>query len=187
MSYTSPSRLLGNIFSNLSTELQTAMGQGNDLPKRHFIQRPVDNGTYILPLKQSFIKDARLMPGTRCMLALLVGWAGHGRGLQLTQARIAKHLGRSVRQVYRYLKDAADNGYLTYNYTKTRIGMITGISVFLRLDRLKPKKKERPGKVVNQARTQESDTNATSFNSYVYDDELEKKLKSFELAMSNSL
>jgi len=49
------------------------------VPRRYFFQRPEDKGSYVLPLRQSFIKDARLMPGTRIMLALLVGWAGTGR------------------------------------------------------------------------------------------------------------
>ena len=131
------------------------MGEGSDQPARKFTQRPEDNGSFILPLKQSFMKNARLMPGTRCMIALLVGWAGKGRDLSITQATLAKHLGRSVRQVYRYLKDAAEEGYLTYNYTKNRIGMITGIKIFLSFSLLRPSLKKRK----TSARTHVSDTN----------------------------
>lgn len=186
MGYTSPTTSLRTLYSNMPRALQAAMGQGSGLPQRHFIQKPQDDGSYILPLKQSFIKDARLMPGTRCMLALLVGWSGKGRGLALTQARIAKHLGRSVRQIYRYLKDAVDNGYLTYNYTKTRIGLITGIHIYLRFDVLKPKPKKQSRRVINQARTSMADTNTNINNTYQYDEVLEEKLNRLRQAMEDN-
>ena len=48
------------------------------------------------------------MPGTLRMLALLAGWAGHGAPLDTNLSVIGKHLGRSARQVQRYLKDAAE-------------------------------------------------------------------------------
>ena len=99
MSY-SKSNLFANIFASLPTALQMQMEEGSNKPQRKFTQKPDDNGSYILPLKQSFMKDVRLMPGTRCMISLLVGWAGQGRDLNLTQGTIAKHIGRSVRQVY---------------------------------------------------------------------------------------
>ena len=167
-----------NITAHLPSELQSLLGQGSNLPRRYFIQRPHDNGAFILPMKQSFIKDARLMPGTRCMLALLLGWAGKGRVLQLTQGTIAKHIGRSVRQVYRYLKDAAREGYLSYNYTKNRLGMITGIKVFLSFDlmRYTAKKNQKNGR--KPARTLKSDTNTFLKTLYNKDDELELKLQS---------
>jgi len=91
-----------NILGQMPETLQHSIGQGTGLPQRCFKKRPEDNGTFVLPLKQSFIKDARLMPGTRCMLAMLAGWAGQGAPLELTESTIAKHLGRSIRQVYRY-------------------------------------------------------------------------------------
>ncbi len=168
-----------NILRTMPSELQAEIGQGADLPQRCFLQAPTDTGTFILPMKQSFMKDPRLMPGTKCMLALLVGWAGKGRALELTQARIAKHIGRSVRQVYRYLKDAVREGYLTYNYTKNRLGMITGLKVFLSFDLLRHTFKKRK----NQARTHVSDTNPFHKDLYKKDMEIESKLESLRLAM----
>ncbi len=58
------------------------------LPSRYFWERPTDNGSYVLPVKQSFVRDARLMPGTRIMLTLLTGWAGTGRPLETTEGTI---------------------------------------------------------------------------------------------------
>ncbi len=175
--------IIGNTLRNLlvmmPSELQAEIGQGVSVPKRYYYQRPQDKGSYILPLKQSFIKDARLMPGTRCMLALLVGWAGKGRALETTQGVLGKHLGRSIRQVYRYLKDAAREGYLSYNYTKNRIGAITGIKIFLSFDLLRPNLKKKPKNGANQTRTLVSDTNTLlkdSYNKSKKDVELEKKL-----------
>lgn len=122
--------------SELQAQLRAEKGRAggatcHTMPTRYFLQRPVDTGNFILPLKQSFMKDARLMPGTRCMLALLAGWAGQGGALLLTEGTIGKHIGRSVRQVYRYLQDAAREGYLRYSYTKNNLGMITGLRIWL--------------------------------------------------------
>jgi len=173
MSY-SKSNPFANIFASLPTELQMQMEEGSNKPQRKFTQKPDDNGSYILPLKQSFMKDVRLMPGTRCMISLLVGWAGQGRDLNLTQGTIAKHIGRSVRQVYRYLKDAAEEGYLTYNYTKNRIGMITGIKVFLSFDLLRPTIKKRKF----QARTQGANTN-TYLNKIIKKEDMSKPERTY--------
>lgn len=140
------------------------------LPRRHFLQRPPDNGTYVLPVKQSFIKDARLMPGTRIMLALLTGWAGRGEPLQTTEGSIAKHLRRSVRQVYRYLQDAAREGYLRYAYTKNRMGLITGLKIYLSFPLLRPNLKRKPRQnPAIPARTLPSDTNTLIKDSYLID------------------
>ncbi|SEB79477.1 hypothetical protein SAMN05192540_1563 [Maribacter dokdonensis] len=173
MSY-SKSNPFANIFASLPTALQMQMEEGSNKPQRKFTKKPDDNGSYILPLKQSFMKDVRLMPGTRCMISLLVGWAGQGRDLNLTQGTIAKHIGRSVRQVYRYLKDAAEEGYLTYNYTKNRIGMITGIKVFLSFDLLRPTIKKRKF----QARTQGANTN-TYLNKIIKKEEMSKPERTY--------
>jgi hypothetical protein len=142
-------------------------------PRRYFFQRPADKGSYVLPLRQSFIKDARLMPGTRIMLALLVGWAGTGRPLETTQPTLAKHLQRSVRQVFRYLKDAAREGYLGYAYTKNRLGMITGLKIYLSFPLMRPdlKRKPRP-KPAEPARTHTADTNTLIKDSYLIDEKL---------------
>ena len=131
-------------------------------PKRKSLTRPVDNGTFVLPLKQSFIKDARIMPGTVRMLALLAGWIGNREKavIETTKGIIAKHLGREVRQIYRYLQDAMEEGYLLYSCTKNRMGYITGIKIWLNSLAIRRKtsaKKRKNGG--NQARTQMSDTN----------------------------
>ncbi|MBT8036675.1 MAG: hypothetical protein KJO21_03935 [Verrucomicrobiae bacterium] len=102
---------------------------------------PEDNGTFILPMKQSFMKNRRIMDSTARMLAMLAGWAGHGQALETTQGIVARHIGKSVRTVQRMLLDAWREGYLTYAYTKNRRGMITGIRVFLRLQRILKEKK----------------------------------------------
>lgn len=138
---------------------QIGAGQGEYLPARCFLQRPVDTGTFILPLKQSFIKDARLMPGTRIMLALLAGWAGQGGALELTKGTIAKHIGRSTRQIFRYVQDAAREGYLRYSYTKNRLGMITGMKVWLSFTFLQADTKKMPKKPENPAVTHPSSIN----------------------------
>lgn len=172
--------------AQMPSPLQQELGQGACVPKRYFYQKPEDKGTYVLPLKQSFVKDARLMPGTRCLLALLVGWAGKGRDLRTTQGVLGKHIGRSIRQVRRYLKDAAREGYLTYNYTKNRIGAITGIKIFLAFDLLRPTLKKNDKNRRNQDRTHRSDTNTLLKDSYIKDVELEKRLDRFRRTMQKS-
>ncbi len=174
---------LKNILATVSMD---AAGQGAYLPKRYLYQQMQDKGSYILPMKQSVMKDARLMPGTRCMIALLSGWAGKGQDLKTTKSVIAKHLGRSPRQVFRYLKDAARAGYLTYNYTKNRIGAIVGIQVFLKFALLRPNLKKPAKKPRNTDRTLESNTNTYLKDSYNIDKELEKKLEQFRKTMSFS-
>jgi len=149
-------------------------------PRRTFLTAPPDNGTYVLPLRQSFIKDARLMPGTRVMLALLTGWAGQGGPLQLTEGTIAKHLGRSVRQVFRYLQDAMRAGYLRYAYTKNRLGMITGLKVYLSFPLLRPDLKRKPrSNPMKPARTLLADTNTLIKDSYLLDEKLGAALDRF--------
>lgn len=178
-------RIMRNIVSSMPMELQMEMGQGANVPKRHFYQRPEDNGAFVLPVKQSFVKDARLMPGTRCMLSLLVGWAGTGRAIETTQGNIGKHLGRCARQVKRYLDDAIREGYLTYNYTKNRF-MITGIKIFLNFDLLRPNLKKKAKNGRKSDRTFKSDTNTLLKDSYIIDKELERKLDSFRKAIEES-
>jgi hypothetical protein len=157
------------------------------LPRRYFFERPKDNGAYVLPIRQSFIKDARLMPGTRCMLALLTGWAGRGEPLQTTEGTIAKHLRRSVRQVFRYLQDAAREGYLRYAYTKNRMGMITGLKIYLSFPLLRPDLKRKPRSApANPARTLPSDTNTLIKDSYLIDPELGARLDSLRQAIEVS-
>lgn len=131
-------------------------------PRRKTLTRIQDNGTFVLPLKQSFIKDSRIMPGTMRMLALLAGWSGRQDKaiIETTQGILGKHLGRSVRQIYRYLQDAMEEGYLLYSCTKNRWGYITGVKIWLNslaIRRRATKKKAEFRR--NQDRTFESDTN----------------------------
>lgn len=118
-------------------------------PQRCFGKRPEDKGTFVLPVKQTLIKNARLMPGTRCMLMLLAGWSGKAydnrrgpddrdtrspaaRTVSTTRGVIGKHLGRSARQVARYLNDAKREGLLEWSYVVNRLtGMITGLKITL--------------------------------------------------------
>jgi len=117
------------------------------------------------------------MPGTRCMLSLLAGWAGKGGVLELTQETVGKHIGRSVRQVYRYLKDAAREGYLRYGYRKNRMGMITGLRVWLTFDLIRSVKPEKGAQAHrNPDRTQKAENNKTIIYTKGKDPELEKRL-----------
>ncbi len=179
MKHIALNRTLRNIVSSMPMEFQMELGQGANVPKRHFYPRPEDNGAFVLPVKQSFVKDARLMPGTRCMLSLLVGWAGTGRAIETTQRVIGKHLGRCAKQIKRYLDDAIREGYLTYNYTKNRLGMITGIKIFLSFDLLRPNLKKKPKNGRKPDRTFKSDTNTLLKDSYIKDEKLEVLLCRF--------
>lgn len=118
---------------------------------------PEDNGAFILPMKQCFMKNRRIMDSTARMVSLLAGWAGQGTAIETTQGIIARHIGKSVRQVQRMLLDAWREGYLTYSYTKDRIGLITGIKIFLKFPRIL-KEKTAVGRR-KQATTFVSDTN----------------------------
>ncbi|SAL84904.1 hypothetical protein AWB68_07488 [Caballeronia choica] len=129
--------------------LTSILPEATTWPQRCFARRPEDKGTFVLPVKQTLIKNARLMPGTRCMLMLLAGWAGKAydnrrdpddkdtrvvaaRSISTTRGIIGKHLGRSARQVARYLNDAKREGLLEWSYVVNRLtGMITGLKITL--------------------------------------------------------
>ncbi|MGP0566709.1 MULTISPECIES: hypothetical protein [unclassified Nitrospina] len=131
-------------------------------PQRKSLARPFDNGTFVLPLKQSFLKDARIMPGTVRMLALLAGWTGRGDKpvVETTKGILAKHLGRGVRQIYRYLQDAMEEGYLLYSCTKNRLGYITGIKIWINTLAIRKSTSSKPPKTRRkQDWTQKADTN----------------------------
>lgn len=101
-------------------------------PKRKSMDVPYDDGSFIKPLKQSFVRNPRLMPMTRLMLSLLSGWNGKGQGgIETTTGTIAKHLSRSSRMVFNYLKDAMEQGYLSYTRRKDRMGYYIGIKIIL--------------------------------------------------------
>ncbi|NET35902.1 MAG: hypothetical protein F6K19_28390 [Cyanothece sp. SIO1E1] len=68
-------------------------GQGGDQfqPRRKRMEAPVDNNTFVKPIRQDFVKNPRLMPMTRLMLTLLSGWAGNGGTIETTTGILAKH------------------------------------------------------------------------------------------------
>ncbi len=131
-------------------------------PYRKLRPKQIDNGTFVLPLKQSFIKDARIMPGTMRMLSLIAGWAGTRTPavIETTQGILGKHLGRCTRQIYRYLQDAMEEGYLLYTRTADRLGYITGIKIWLNFSAIRRHTQAKKAKYpVKQDRTLRSDTN----------------------------
>lgn len=154
-----------------------------DRPKRKSMIVPVDKNTFVRPIKQSFVKNPRLMPMTRVMLTLLAGWAGHGGALETTTGIIGKHLSRCRRQVFRYLQDAVEEGYLFYSKTKDRIGRYTGIKITLNFGAIchsrkhsKPRIDPKPAE--NLDVTLKPETKPTILLNNQKDDELWEKLAS---------
>lgn len=123
------------------------------------------------------------MPMTRIMLTLLAGWAGQGGSIETTTGIISKHLSRCRRKVFRYLKDAAEEGYLSYTRTKDRIGRYTGIKVWLNFSAIRFKTTKKPNKACNSAETldvtQESETNSKYIYIPTKDEELNTTLARF--------
>jgi len=113
------------------------------MPLRKQIRVPEDKGAFIQPLKQSFIANPRLMPGSKIMIALLTGWAGNGTSIKTTVGTIGRNVNRCARQVHRYLADAQAEGYLVWSRTKDRIGYYTGIQVYLNFGAIRHFYKER--------------------------------------------
>jgi hypothetical protein len=152
-------------------------------PRRKSMEAPIDKNTFVKPIKQCFVKNPRLMPMTRLMLTLISGWAGNGGTIETTTGIIAKHIGRCRRQVFRYLKDAVEEGYLSYSRTKDRAGRYTGIRIWLnfpaiRFSRFKKKETTRqPAETL--AVTLKSETNSKSIYSIKEDDEIWERLLSF--------
>ncbi len=135
-------------------------------PQRKSLEIQQGNNAFVKPVRQDFVRNARLMPGTRCMVLMLMGWAGQEQALETTIGIIAKKLGRSSRQVARYLQDAIEEGYLFYSRTKDRMGYYTGIKIHLNFSALKPPRREKtkPLPRRNKDMTPESDTNSK----YIY-------------------
>ncbi len=102
-----------------------------DQPLRKSMIAPTDNGSFVKPIKQSFIRNPRLSPMTRVLLTLLSGWSGSGEPITTTTGILGKHTTRSRRTVFSLLKDAVEEGYLTYVRTKCRLGKYTGIKIYL--------------------------------------------------------
>ena len=96
-------------------------------PARKRLLRPETSRTFVKPLRQSLFKDARLMPGTLRLLCLLAGWQGAGRPIETTLGALARQLQRSERQIQRYIKDAAEEGYLFCSKVANRLGYIVGL------------------------------------------------------------
>jgi len=101
------------------------------LPRRKNMAAPAQEGLFVKPLRQDFVRNPRAMPMTRIMLAMLSGWAGHGGCIETTVGILGRHIGRCRRQVFRYLKDALEEGFLVYSRTKDRVGRYTGIRIWL--------------------------------------------------------
>ncbi|HMG15957.1 MAG TPA: hypothetical protein VK590_10955 [Saprospiraceae bacterium] len=162
------------------------------LPFRKHLEPPIDIKTFIKPLKQSFMRNPRLMPGSRVMIAVLAGWGGQGGSIETTMSIIGRNIGRSSRQVFRYLKDAKEEGYLTYSRTKDRMGYYVGIRIWLNFTALFHPKKPMHSKNSIQPEeirdmTQMSDTKETFKLNDIKDVELKKRLQRFEaLCMSAS-
>lgn len=151
--------------------------------KRKTLQVPIDKGLFIKPIKQSFVKNPRLMPMTRLMLTLLSGWAGQGGSIKTTIGIIAKHIGRSSRMVFNYLKDAVEEGYLYYSRTKDRIGRYTGICIRLNFGAIRhhsrKNKPNAPKAAEKLAMKYSAETNSKSIYNTKNDEQLWKKLIHF--------
>jgi hypothetical protein len=159
----------------------------NHLQRKKNIRPPTD-GTFVLPINQSLVKDARMSPGTTRMIILLAGWSGGGRPLETTLGIIGKHLGRSARQVQRYLRDAAEEGYLYFKKVVNRLGYVIGLrivlckaAIFASKRKASTPKPAAPRRI--PATTYESDTNKNTYIFLSADDPLDHKLTSLGLVM----
>ena len=162
--------------------------QPQDTPKRKSLEATPDRGLFIKPVKQCFVRNHRLMPMTRLMLTLLSGWAGQGGPIKTTIGIIAKHIGRSSRMVFNYLKDATEEGYLFYSRTKDRIGRYTGICVRLNFPAIRyyPKATKMPKGALSLAMKYPTETNHKYILKTKKDDLLNEKLKQFARTLGNS-
>ncbi|WP_148639184.1 hypothetical protein [Aquimarina longa] len=127
-------------------------------PRRKSLALQSPNFGFVKAVKQDFVRNPRMMSGTRCMVLMLLGWAGSEQPIKTTAGIIAKKLGRSVRQVHRYLQDAIQEGYLYYSRTKDRLGYYTGIKIHLNFGAIRSYKKQ-PVPRTNSDMTDTADTN----------------------------
>lgn len=158
----------------------------HERPRRKSMVLPEDMGAFIKPLKQCFIRNPRLSPMTRMMLILLSGWNGSGQGgVETTIGTIAEHLCRSRRMVFHYLKDAMEEGYLSYSRIKNRMGYYIGIKIYLNFDAIRKSFQPRSGiKTRPESRRmrdvkQSADTNNNLINTKRMDEELMSTLARF--------
>lgn len=154
--------------------------QSSILNRKNF-EAPVDTGSFVKPVKQCFIKNARLSPGTRICLMLLAGWAGQGTTIKTTTCTIAKQLNRSRRQVFRYLQDAMEEGYLLYSKSKDAMGYINGIKIWLNFGAINHSydqymHRKQSEYRTKQAVTHQADINCKLFIKKINDDEIETAL-----------
>lgn len=161
-------------------------------PKRKSLMRPPTTGRFVLPVRQSFVMDARLMPGTTRLLMLLAGWGGKGRPIETTLGALGRNLSRSTRQIQRYLRDAAEEGYIYFRKITNRFGYVIGLRISLCKTAIFAAKKKAPKVKAprewkdafrsasrrKQATTQESDINKNIYIFLDKDDPVDKKLAS---------
>ena len=175
--------------SSISTILeykphQTRRMVDNNHPKRKTLEAIQDDGTFIKPLKQCFMRNPRLRPMTRVMLSLLSGWNGAGKGgVKTTTSIIAKHLSRSRRMVFNYLQEAVEEGYLFYTKITDKMGYYIGIKVFLNFRAIRKSFKKPEHKDVSMQETHKirdvkysSERNTNSINKIEKDEELKEVL-----------
>jgi hypothetical protein len=152
--------------------------------KRKQLIRPPSGFAFVAPLNQSFIRDPRLMPGTTRMVCLLAGWGGNGRPIDTTLSAIGRNLGRSARQVQRYLRDAAEEGYLYFRKITNRMGYVIGLRIVLckaaiyKEPRPRREAKHQPQNGGKPDTTQVSDINPTIHIVLDRSDPLDQKLAS---------
>lgn len=159
--------------------------------RRKGLRRPPTSTTFVRPLRQSFIKDARLAPGTTRMLCLIAGWGGRGDPIDTTLGIIGRHLQRSPRQVQRYLKDAAEEGYLAWSKVTNRLGYVIGLRIRLNGAAIFAPNKARSADAKTHPRrrtpatTQMSDTKTISSSKGAGQERFERKLR--EICQRNDI
>lgn len=152
-----------SIVGIMPTLLKPRQFERADQPSRKSLPLPLPSYQFIKPVRQDFVTNARLMPMTRVMILKLFGLNGKGGGLNTTVKALATQLGRSTRQVHRYLKDAMEEGYLYYHMRKDIRGYINGIRIYLNMAAIRTDeglRKQRKAKIRrNSDMTHESDIN----------------------------
>ena len=117
---------------------------------------------------------------TRVLLTLLSGWSGAGGPIKTTTGILGKQISRCRRTVFNLLKDAEEEGYLTYVRTKCRLGKYAGIKIYLNFAAIRftgfAKNKKTP-EISRSARGQFSaETNTKQIYTNTNDDELWDRL-----------
>jgi len=129
-------------------------------PKRKSLELEQGNNAFIKSVKQDFVRNPRMMSGTKMMILMLVGWSGQEQAIETTRGIIGKKIGKSASQVSRYLKDAIEEGYLVYAYTKDRIGYITGIKIYLNFSSIRAIYKKKKKTASSRALPSMANTNS---------------------------